>query len=155
MNLKTGTVLYPADKILNTQYGERQTIKIKFQDGTEEIIWCSVGQKPHTELKKGDAVQVLFEDRNGKTTKKLLTSNDINTNTQSTNKMKISATPEEKQLIAEYVRNSADLYTFCLKTVMEKMSVSNGEQPPLITDENGIRAVATSLFIATQKKFNL
>jgi len=166
MNLKTGTVLYPADKILETKYGQKQTVKIKFEDGTEETIWCGVGQKPHTELKKGDAVQVLFEDRNGKTSKRLITSNDINTatntqqnNNQSTNNrqmnVKISATSEEKQLIAEYVRNSADLYAFCLKTVMEKMSASNGEQPPMITDENGIRAVATSLFIATQKKFNL
>lgn len=54
--------------------------------------------------------------------------------------------PNQKREIAQYVGDMADLFNFCLKTVDQR--VEN------ITPDDR-RQVATSLFIATQKRFNI
>ncbi|MBE8996157.1 hypothetical protein [Microcystis aeruginosa] len=55
-------------------------------------------------------------------------------------------TTDEKRAIASYIGDMADLFNFCLKTVDQR--VEN------ITPDDR-RQVATSLFIATQKRFNI
>ena len=54
--------------------------------------------------------------------------------------------PNQKREIAQYVGDMADLFNFCLKTVDQR--VEN------ITPDDR-RQVATSLFIATQKRLNI
>jgi hypothetical protein len=54
--------------------------------------------------------------------------------------------PNQKREIAQYVGDMADLFNFCLKTVDQR--VEN------ITPDDR-QQVATSLFIATQKRFNI
>lgn len=55
-------------------------------------------------------------------------------------------TTDEKRAIASYIGDMADLFNFCLKTVDQR--VEN------ITPDDR-QQVATSLFIATQKRFNI
>ncbi len=64
MQIKSGTVKYPAGKVFDSQWGERQNVLVTLSDGTEEQIWFKAGQQPHTTLQKGQAFQVLYEEKN-------------------------------------------------------------------------------------------
>lgn len=166
MELKTGSVLYPANKIINTQYGEKQTIKVRLSDGTLETIWFNVGKKPHSELSKGDTVQILYENNNGKTTKRLIVNQDNETNGNNNDNgnnannpikfmtpnhiPKVGLTDDEKIAIKQYIDIQVDLYSHCVEKVKTKM-----EGGRMLTKDEDIRAIATTIFIATQRKFNL
>lgn len=160
MELKTGSILYPANKIINTQYGEKQTVKVRLADGTVETIWFNAGKKPHTELNKGDTVQILYENNNGKTTKKLIVNQDNDSGNKGSNETikfmtpthipKVGLTDEEKTSIKQYIDIQVDLYTHCAEMVKTKM-----DSKKMLTGDEDIRAIATTIFIATQRKFNL
>jgi hypothetical protein len=160
MKVKQGSVVYPADKIIQTQWGERQTVKIKLADGTQETIWFNVGKTPHVNLAKGDTVQILYEESNGKTVKRLVVNednlySDIGSKEavkfiMPNNHPKVNLTEEEKQLIKDYIKIQTQIYTHCVEIVKYKIT-----EKQLLTSNEDIRAIATSIYIATQRKFNL
>ncbi len=57
-------------------------------------------------------------------------------------------TPDQKRAIANYVQDQADLLGFCLKMASEKFSDQ-------VETEESIRTLATTLFIATSRRFGL
>ncbi len=64
----------------------------------------------------------------------------------------VELNPNQKQVIAMYVESQADLLGFCLKVSREKFAnVDN----PLVETEESIRSLATSLYIAVQRKFQI
>jgi nitrous oxide reductase accessory protein NosL len=150
MNIKSGTVLYPAGKVFDGKWGKRQSLKIKLADGSEEAIWFSEGRQPHTSLQKGDLVQILFEEKNGKQQRRLIVQ-DQGTPSLTLPQARESKgyeplEPETKREIASYVQEMAKLYHHCLKTV-------TAEMPELPIEQ--AKCVSTTLFISSQRKFNL
>jgi len=160
MQLKQGSVIYPADKVIQTQWGEKQTVKVILADGTQETIWFNVGKKPHVNLAKGDTVQILYEESNGKTTKRLVVNEDNGNNVNGSkeavkfmmpnNQPKVNITDEEKQAIKDYVKFLTNIYAHCIEVVKDKMTEKH-----LLTSNEDIREISTSIFITTQRKFNL
>lgn len=164
MQLKQGSVICPANKVLNTQWGEKQTVKVKLADGTEETIWFKVGKKPHADLVRGDVVSIIYEENNGKTIKRLIVNDDnqiANNNSSNGSKETVkfmmpnaypknNITEEEKTVIKEYITTQLSIYTHCLKATKECM-----ESEQLLTNNEDVRTIATTLYIATQRKFNL
>ncbi len=115
---------------------------------TDETIWFRTGRQPHASLQRGQTVQVLFSERLGKMTRRLLV-NDKPVNQQPEPQPQYKGlTPDTKRAIANYVQDQADLLGFCLKTASEKFSDQ-------VETEESLRSLATTLFIATQRHFGL
>ena len=151
MIIKSGVVKFPAGKEFSDKFHPGQTkqnLKIQMDDGSDETIWFRTGRQPHASLQRGQTVQVLFEERLGKMTRRLLV-NDKPANQQPEPQPQYQGlTPDTKRAIANYVQDQADLLGFCLKMASEKF----GNQ---IETEESLRTLATTLFIATQRHFGL
>jgi hypothetical protein len=65
MLIKKGIVKFAAGKEFKSNYsGEmQQNIAITLEDGTEEKIYFKSGRYPHSQLKKGQPVQVVYEEK--------------------------------------------------------------------------------------------
>ncbi len=146
MQIKNGTVKYPANKVFQSDWGERQNIVVEMDDGSTEKLYFEKGRQPHASLKRGQSVAVLYE--NGK--RRLLVNDKPATPTQPSQPQPQyqGLNPEQKRVIANYVQDQADLLGFCLKMASEKF----GNQ---IETEESLRTLATTLFIATQRHFGL
>lgn len=161
MQIKSGIVKYAAGKVFDSQWGERQNILVALNDGTEEQIWFKAGQTPHATLQKGQAVQVLYEERNGKTQRRIIVSDEARETASESNLAPVKSTttpleaeltPDQKRAIAAYVREQAELLGFCLKISREKFGNAD---TPLVETEESIRTLATSLYITVQRKFQI
>jgi hypothetical protein len=160
IQVKSGTVKYPAGKVFDSQWGERQNILVALNDGTEEHIWFKAGQTPHATLQKGQAIQVLYEERNGKTQRRIIVSDETRETASEPNIVPVTTTtplgaeltPDQKRAIAAYIREQAELLGFCLKVSREKFANKNN---PLVETEESIRTLATSLYITVQRKFQI
>ncbi len=144
MQIKNGRIKYPAGKVFQSDWGERQNIVVEMDDGSEEKLYFAAGRQPHASLKRGQSVAILFEG--GK--RRLLVNDKPDTPTQPSQPQYQGLTPDTKRAIANYVQDQADLLGFCLKTASEKFS----EQ---VETEESLRTLATTLFIATQRHFGL
>ena len=60
MQIKNGTVKYPAGKVFQSDWGERQNIVVEMDDGSTEKLYFAAGRQPHASLKRGESVQVLI-----------------------------------------------------------------------------------------------
>ena len=143
-------VKYPAGRILETKYGEK--VNAVFMAGDEEIkIWADANsQKAETlkQLTKGEHKLIL--DDNGKY--KLLEDEKPQTNGNGNGKTKpdyAPLTPDKKREIATYIKDMAGLYGFCL----EQAKTLNKEGSELPAE--AVKDIAKTLFIASQKHFNL
>ncbi len=144
MQIKNGRIKYPAGKVFQSDWGERQNIVVEMDDGSEEKLYFAAGRQPHASLKRGQSVAILFEGG-----KRRLVVNDKPANQQPEPQPQYQElTPDQKRAIAAYVCDVADLLGFCLKTASEKF----GNQ---IETEESLRTLATTLFIATQRHFGL
>ena len=173
MQIKSGIVKYPAAKEFPDLYKPGQTkqnVVITMNTGQDEKIWFSTGRQPHVSLKKGDRVQIIFEQREGKLTRRLIVdevnnngSSQNNTSSANSNSRSLShnrsnptsqisnskeLTAEEKRAIANYIQNQSDLLGYCL-------DVSIAKYGSKVQTEESLRTLATTLFITTQRKFNL
>ncbi len=144
MQIKNGTVKYPAGKVFQSDWGERQNIVVEMDDGTEERLYFAAGRQPHASLKRGQQVQLLYE--NGK--RRLVVSDKPATPTEPPQPAYQELTPDTKRAIANYIQDQAKLMRFCLETARENFS----EQ---VETEESLRTLATTLFIATQRHFGL
>lgn len=154
--LLNAVVKYPVNKIISTQYGER--VNIVCTCGEDEItIWADANSSKAEQLrtyKKGDMV-LVFDD-NGK--HKLLESNTGNTSTNGSNNgattkaIKQNYEPlsdDKKREIAAYVKDMTGLYGFCLEQAKGMYKYDLSLTPDAIKD------IATTLFITSQRHFNL
>ena len=173
MQIKSGIVKYPAAKEFPDLYRSGQTkqnVVIHMNTGEDQKIWFSTGRQPHVSLKKGQPVQILFEQREGKMTRRLIV-DEVNNNGSSQNNTSIAnsnsrslyqntsnptsqisgskeLTVEEKKTIASYIQQQSDLLNYCLE-------VSRAKYSDKVQSEESLRTLATTLFITTQRKFNL
>ena len=144
MQIKNGRIKYPAGKVFQSDWGERQNIVVEMDDGTEEKLYFAAGRQPHASLKRGQQVQVLFE--NGK--RRLVVSDKPDTTCPEPQPQYQGLTPDTKRAIANYIQDQAKLMRFCLETARENFSDQ-------IETEESLRTLATTLFIATQRHFGL
>ena len=144
MQIKNGTVKYPANKVFQSDWGERQNIVVEMDDGSTEKLYFEKGRQPHASLKRGQSVAILFEG--GK--RRLVVSDKPNTPTEPPQPAYQKLTPDQKRAIANYIQDQAKLMRFCLETARENFSDQ-------IETEESLRTLATTLFIATQRHFGL
>ena len=123
------------------------------KSGEEAKIWKSLSEEEVSQLRKGDRVQLVPAGKNTNGTDKhnivKLGGSTSATNSQPTtaNSQQQGMTAEQKRAIAAYVEQMGDLYAFCLSTAQNKIGAS--------TDGETVRCMASSLFIASQRKFGL
>ncbi len=144
MQIKNGRIKYPAGKVFQSDWGERQNIVVEMDDGSEEKLYFAAGRQPHASLKRGQQVQLLFS--NGK--RRLVVSDKPDTTCPEPQPQYQGLTPDTKRAIANYIQDQAKLMCFCLETARENFS----EQ---VETEESLRTLATTLFIATQRHFGL
>jgi len=154
--LLNAVVKYPAGKVFETQYGSRCNAVLTV--GDDEIkIWAEPGTPKGQQLqslKRGETVLVV--DDNGKY--KLLESDTKNGNSNTngngnsdgaTNKNYEPLTPDKKREIAVYIADMAGLYGDCLEQA-KGLNKDDLTLPP-----EAIKDIATTLFITSQRHFNL
>lgn len=153
--LLNAVVKFPASKILNTKYGEK--VKAIFECNGEEIaIWADANSQKAEMLKnltKGE--QKLILDDNGKY--KLLEDSQTsqpngNGNSNGNGKTNSNYEPlsdDKKREIAAYVKDMTGLYGFCLEQAKGMYKYDLSLTPDAIKD------IATTLFITSQRHFNL
>jgi hypothetical protein len=124
-------------------------------DGSEEAkIWKSLSGDEVTQVIKGDVVQLVpaGKDRSGKDKHSIVVIQpaaprqsvaSAQPQTQST-----GLDIDTKKAIAAFIDGQADLYRFCLTTAQTKLD-------GLIGSEEGIRTVATTLYLGAVRKFGL
>ena len=148
--IKTGTVKYPANKAFPDKYNEgafKQNLVLQMEDNTEETIWFTQGRTPHAILPKGTAVQVLFEERDGKMTRKLLDNSSSAPTTQPPQAKTNLLSTAQKREIAEYINQQGDLLAYCYDTVVGKFQQK-------VQTEESFRCLATTLYLSAKEKFN-
>lgn len=143
----SGTVKFPAGKVFETKYGQRVNAVITLDDGSEAKLWGNPDDHELRELCRGQAVQLVKDAKGYKLvgTSPAPSTQPAATATQTKN---TELNPEQKRAIAAYIQGQADLFNYALKTVRERVEVDPA-------DTESVRAIATSIYIATQRKFNL
>jgi len=144
MQLLTATLTKPARQV-TTKYGVRTVADCIDQNGNTQTIWRPENDPALTGLAVNSRL-TLTVDSKGKInlvdnapTAIATTKTDDQTTYQGMNK-------ETKKQVASYVTEMANLFNFCLKQV--DMTVEN------ISSEDR-REIATTMFIACQKKYGL
>jgi len=144
MQLLTATLTKPARQVV-TKYGVRTVADCIDQNGNTQTIWRPENDPALTGLAVNSRL-TLTVDSKGKInlvdnapTAIATTKTDDQTTYQGMNK-------ETKKQVASYVTEMANLFNFCLKQV--DMTVEN------ISSEDR-REIATTMFIACQKKYGL
>ncbi len=138
------TVKYAAGQPRDTQYGPRINVVCTPAEGDDIKLWGNPDDAI-SHLKKGQSVQILHEFKNGKDSYKLLQAAADLSGPQA-EAPALSA--EQKQAIAQYIQEQSKLLGYCLQTVRTDENISQ-------LSEDSQRACAMSIYIATQKKFNL
>ena len=114
-------------------------------DGSEERLYFAAGRAPHSTLSQGSPVQLIYGERDGKTTRQLAIPQSAPSPAP---QAKPDLSPERKKAIASYVESQADLLAFCLDTANKKFTDK-------VQTEDSIRTLAITLYINTQRQFNL
>jgi len=136
-----------APRQVKTKYGDRLVCDVTLPDGTETAIWGPVNYAPLEYLERGQAVTVS-RDSKGKVhiIENHLTHPEMTAPTiPQPAAPSQGIDPDTKRAIADYVTEQAKLFGFCLS----QASTIQGLQP------DDIRPVATTLYLATQKRFGL
>lgn len=153
IELVTGVVKYPVGKVISTQYGDRVNVVILLTDGQTEVkLWGNTDDENLRSLKRNQAVQ-LAKDAKGY---KLVSSGDTSPTSKGTPTSDPLATFRDegtRETMKTYIKWQAKLFGQCLREAYQMASPDEeGEQ--LISSED-IRAIATTLYLQTVKKFNL
>ena len=137
-----GKVKYAAGTPKDFGHGDRTNILVTTSNGDEIKLWG----KPTdaiSNLKRGQAVQVIFDGKNHKLIE--LDSEQVESKPEPVAKDG-TLSPDHKRTIAMSINQNADLLAFCLQTSKAKFLETG-----LIESEESMRSLATTLFIQAQK----
>jgi hypothetical protein len=141
-SLTIATIKYPAGKTFDGKYGPRANVLAVLPGGDEVKVWASPEEL--ASYRKGDCIHLL-QDGNG------YKPVAIGQQPQLVNHPAPQATapkPEiDKAAIADYATQQAKLYAFCYSQARAAM--------PEDAPDAAIQAAASSVYIATGRKFNL
>jgi hypothetical protein len=134
------------------------------KQGEEAKIWKNLTDEEAAQIKKGDRVQLvpIGQDKSGKDKHQIVkfggvefpanpvpvpacpTPSQVNPQASPSD---VGMAPDLKRAIAAYVEELGGLYAFCLDVSQKKIGAS--------CDAETVRCMASSLFIASQRKFGL
>ena len=144
MKLLTATLTKPARQVV-TKYGTRTVADCIDENGNNQTIWRPENDPALVNLSVNSRL-TLTVDSKGKI-------NLVDNPSPAPNAPKIDnkptyqgMNPETKREVASYVTEMANLFNFCLKQVDQTVENISSEDR---------RAIATKLFLATQKKYGL
>ena len=166
MQLIQGIVKFPAGKPMQGQYGNRQNVVVSVPGKDDNLkVWFNEGDTYPCSLKKGDSVRVLEDEKNGRTTYKLIEPQGFQPQTQTQPQTQQSqpypqpqpqpATMSRDDKI-QLVKSAAKLYAFCLQETLENLAAVQVESDiceggfPL--SEESILKAATTVFISVSPK---
>lgn len=149
MKLIEAEVKYPPGRTFPSKYGagSQQNIVVVQDNGQESTIWFAAGHAAYTELRRGDRAQFV-QDNKGKL--QLLAVDEYAPSTPAPSQPQQSAelSPDRKREIAAYIQEQAKLYAFCFGQATEALK----HYEPT---EETLRAMASTLYISAQRKFNI
>jgi hypothetical protein len=142
--LITATVKFPAGKVFDGQYGPSCNVLVTMPDGSETKIWGKPDElQPY---RRGDAIALLRDPKTGKF--KPVAIAQAPQPAQHPAPQATAPKPElDKVAIADYATQQAKLYSYCYQQARSAM-------PPDAPLE-AVQAAASSVFIATGRKFHL
>jgi hypothetical protein len=146
MQLITATAKGQARSV-TTKYGDRLVLDALGNDGKEYTIWRPGTDSQLPKIGNGERIS-LGVDSKGKCHLLDTLADKVATTTG----MATTSTPfpnldkETKQAIAAYIEETGSLYSFCYSTASNKLAEAPNEAK---------QAMASSLFIAAQRKFGL
>lgn len=150
LQLVNATVKFPAGKVFQGEWGDRVNFVAVSDSGEEIKIWGNADNSEIKELKKGQKVQLVWDGKGYKLVNSEPAPAEKNSHQNNGNQSpKPELSVEQKRAIAAYIQGQADLFNFCLKTVRERVEGINPD------DTESLRAIATTLYISAQRKFNL
>lgn len=159
ITMATGKVKYGCGKPKDFGHGDRVNSVVTLDNGEEVKLWGKPDDQALVSLRKGQAVNLIYDGKNYK----LIDSQPVSTSRPATTSQTAPAKPapvetittakqelsiEQKRAIAEYIEGRADLLKYCWTTAKVKLG-------DVTTDEESLRCAASTLFIAAQRKFNL
>lgn len=146
MQILTAT-LAENPKAITTKYGEKTVADVRTQTGETIALWRPANDGILMALRQGDRV-TIGRDSKGKISliDNATASPEPAAAIQSQPAKGEGMTPETKKAIAAYVEEMGNLYSFCYTTATAKLAEAPNEAK---------QAMASSLFIAAQRKFNL
>lgn len=142
MQLITAT-LTENPKAITTKYGEKCVADALTETGETVAVWRPANDPVLMKFRQGDRVS-LAKDSKGKIS--LIDNPSPASATVPTASTSTGLDPETKKAIAAYIEEMGSLYSFCYTTATNKLADAPNEAK---------QAMASSLFIAAQRKFNL
>ncbi len=121
--------------------------------GDAAKIWKNLTDEEVAQLRKGDRVQLvpIGQDKQGKDKHQIVKLGGepvpLSQVTPQASPSDVGMTADLKRAIAGYVEDMGNLYSFCLDVAQKKVGAS--------CDAETVRCMASSLFIASQRKFGL
>lgn len=163
--LATGTIDWAGP--ISTKYGMKTKAAAIMPNGDKVELWGRENDPDFLSLKKGQTVQLVSVDGKWKlattsqpttTTPRTVTSNPSNGNGNKPQPQLMTA--DQKQLVAEYVAEQANLLAFCLDQAHKALQSRFPHDPmdesdPFPVESEAVRSAGLSLYIAAQKRFSL
>ncbi len=141
----TTAIISSNPREVTTKFGQRTVIDAIRTDTNETIaIWRPPNDRYVQKLGKDDRVSIAIDEK-GKLTlveEESPASSEPSPSPSSTANLPLSLS--EKKQIASYIQEMAKLYGFCLQQADTLVAINEDKQ-----------AIATTLFLIAQKKFNL
>lgn len=143
MQLLTATVK-SQPRTVNTKFGERSVMDVTLPNGQEQAIWGPANFPAIINCRNGQSVTIATDSKGKYHVVEGQPTQPTTTELQATQATGLDK--ESKQAIASYIEEMGSLYVFCYTTASNKLADAPNEAK---------QAMASSLFIAAQRKFGL
>jgi hypothetical protein len=143
-SLTTATIKFPVAKIFDGQYGPSCNVLVTMPDGSELKIWGKPDELQS--YRRGDSIALLRDPKTGKFKPVAIAQTPQPANHPAPQATAPKPGPD-KAAIADFIQSQARLYSFCYQQARAAM--------PGDTPDAAIQAAASSVYIATGRKFNL
>jgi hypothetical protein len=141
ITLTYGRVKYTPREPRQTTHGMRINAVVSLPDGEEVKLWGDPGDPALTALKKNQQVALA---QNAKGNWQLVQQDEPQQTNNGNGQTQPMWEPEDREMMAARIEHRAKVMRYCLIKAKEHC----GD----LVDEEGIRAIATSLFIEALKK---
>lgn len=146
VQMVTGSVKYTADKILNTQYGQKINAVITLPDGQEVKLWGKPDDLSLRSLQRNQSVQLLYDGKGYKLIETPVLSHSQNSNSNGNQPTQYTPwTQEEREVLKAKVLDHAALLKHCLITARSEF----GE---LLHTEDCLFKAAKTLYLAAKEQ---
>jgi hypothetical protein len=145
MQVLTATVKTQPREV-NTKFGQRSVMDVTLPNGQEQAIWGPANFAAIANCYQGQSVAIAVDSKGKYHIVEDSQPAAVPAVTQTQPAKPEGMTPESKKAIAAYVEEMGSLYAFCYTTAAVKLAEAPNEAK---------QAMASSLFIAAQRKFNL